>query len=98
MAITVVRINKNFDPIKFYGHISNEEITQIRKIANVNNFKCVKYLDSHENTFFNQKQIGELLNELNNTESEHFLSAVQVINQAIKEIQSPDEFLAFWGD
>ncbi len=82
--------------------ISDEDIKKISKATNPQ-IKLIRFLDPYDNTFFNRKQIKELLIEFNMLEQENNYQIKELINSlktSIDNIFINEEYsyLVFLGD
>ena len=101
MAIVVLIINEEYEVISKIGLIETDEFRKIIKIAGHLNMKCLSLADFVGATFFNEKQMGVMRQEIAILKKQENIdqSALKVIEHAINEgLKDVFLYLKFEGE
>lgn len=101
MGVNIGITNKDLYWKKDFGYIDNSKIDIILGQASKNNFKCLKYLDKCDHTYFNRNQWKQLQKEIEALESNNILplEIIRALKECLLEVQYlKDYYFSFIGD
>lgn len=101
MGINIGNIDRELHWHQNFGYIDNKLVGAILDQARVHGFKCLKYLDKCDNTYFNTKQQEQLAKEIEILEREQVIpiEIIQGLRDCFIIVQASPEYLfGFIGD
>lgn len=101
MGVNIGIVNNELRWKENFGYIDNELIDIITTEANKKKFKCLKYLDKIDHTYFNREQWEQLQKEIDFLE--HNKAIPSQIMKALKDCllsikKYPNYYFGFIGD
>lgn len=99
MGVNIGIIDKELQWKKDFAYIDNRVIDIIMDQSSINKFKCLKYLDKCDNTYFNNKQRSQLQKEIEVLNSILPSEIIKALNDCMLELQAlKDHYFGFIGD
>lgn len=101
MGVNIGITSKELYWKKDFGYIDNSMIDIILDQSKKNNFKCLKYLDKCDHTYFNSKQWSQLQKEIEILEANGILpiDIIRALKDCLLEVQFlKDYYFSFIGD
>ena len=101
MSINIGIRDRQLNWLKSFGYIDDKSINKILSLSSNIKFKCLKYLDKYDDTFFNSKQWPQLKKEMDLLQGVPDISdeTIRALYACLHEVkQFPDRYFSFIGD
>ena len=101
MSINIGIRDRQLNWLKSFGYIDDKSINKILSLSSNINFKCLKYLDKYDDTFFNSKQWPQLKKEIDILRNNQDIpdEIIMALYNCLEDVKNfPDQYFGFIGD